>query len=201
MLKEVETAPLLRGFFVPDEPRVRTCRCCGFEGPETAFKKSGKGRSNTCKTCDSERKRSRRGEKIEAQRAKEAAKARDRYWRDPEKARARNRANARSERGREINRAAVAKYKAAHPERAEARKIALLAEKRGEIKRKETCEVLGCSYSDGLHRHHPNYQKPREVLYLCREHHETVHHRGPLRLKPGACRKIAKAPKPAALAA
>lgn len=34
---------------------------------------------------------------------------------------------------------------------------------------RQTCQVKGC---DGLgERHHPNYTKPLDILWLCHEHH------------------------------
>jgi hypothetical protein len=55
--------------------------------------------------------------------------------------------------------------------------------------------VQGCERSEGLQGHHPTYKKPLLVVWLCRAHHEAVHHGGPLLLKPGGPRKVAKAPK------
>lgn len=193
-----ENGPPRRAFLLPEEQpvvRVRTCRCCGFSGPETLFKSAGRGKhANTCKSCDGKRLREREASLTPEQKRE---KSRERYWRDVEKARARGREKAHSERGREINRKAVAKYTAAHPDRVAARTIARLAEKRGDIKRPDKCEVVGCNCSSGLHRHHPTYDKPREVVFVCRKHHEEIHHRRALPLRPGAVRKIARAPKPA----
>ena len=38
----------------------------------------------------------------------------------------------------------------------------------------KTCSVLGC-YEIG-ERHHPDYQKRLEIVWLCKTHHEEVHH-------------------------
>jgi hypothetical protein len=47
--------------------------------------------------------------------------------------------------------------------------------------------------------HHVDYRKPKDVIFLCNargaNHHEAVHHVKSLRLKPGAIRKIARAPR------
>lgn len=42
---------------------------------------------------------------------------------------------------------------------------------KGEIKRKP-CEVCGEQSSDA---HHPDYDKPLEVIWLCRQHHKLLH--------------------------
>jgi hypothetical protein len=174
--------------------RVRTCRCCGFVGPESLFKKSGNGaagRSNLCKPCDAKRP----SPDDEQSRAEQRARARRRYWRNVEASRERSRAKSVTPRGRATNRAAVARYRARHPEREAARLAATKAAKRGEIVKPATCQAIGCTVTEPLHKHHPSYAKPLDVVWLCRPHHEHVHHVGPLRLKPDASRKIARAPK------
>lgn len=35
------------------------------------------------------------------------------------------------------------------------------------------CSVKGCD--DKGHRHHPDYNKPLEVIYLCPQHHADIH--------------------------
>lgn len=42
---------------------------------------------------------------------------------------------------------------------------------RGELLR-ETCQVCGNEKTDG---HHENYNKPLEVIWLCRKHHKQLH--------------------------
>jgi hypothetical protein len=121
---------------------------------------------------------------------------RRKYDRNAERYRARARARAATPHGRAINSAAVARYTKAHPERVAAQRIAAAAEKRGEIKRSPVCQVRGCNCRDGLHRHHPSYARPKDVVYVCRSHHEHIHHRGALTLKAGSGRKYVRAPKP-----
>jgi hypothetical protein len=134
--------------------------------------------------------RAKRQRRLEHYRAMERA----RYWREVEKSRARARAFARSPRGRELNRRAVARYKARHPERIRAQTEARAAARRGQIRIPTVCEVLGCSATD-LHLHHPRYDRPLDVIAACRRHHEELHHRGPLELKPGGRRRWARAPR------
>lgn len=35
------------------------------------------------------------------------------------------------------------------------------------------CKVCGSTRS---HAHHPDYSKPKEVIWLCQIHHEEIHH-------------------------
>lgn len=37
----------------------------------------------------------------------------------------------------------------------------------------EPCEV--CGTTKKVHRHHPDYDKPLEVMFLCHEHHVDWH--------------------------
>jgi hypothetical protein len=174
----------------------RTCKHCSHTKPIELFKKSGSGRGHICKTCDAKRASERWRADPEASRAKRRA----RYWRNVDRERARNRERARSARGRKLNRAAVKRYQQKYPARVAAQAQARAAVKRGEIKVAKVCEILGCGCGDGLHLHHPRYDRPRDVVATCRRHHEEIHHIGPLRLKAIAGRKWARAPRHAARA-
>jgi hypothetical protein len=169
--------------------------------------KGHKGKPGTiCRECDAARSRVRYAADPEASRAKSRAKrqrkieqyrARElaRYWRNPEESRAQRREQARSERGRASNRKAVARYRRAHPEIVAAQREAQKALHRGELRVSLVCEIKGCRETEGLHLHHPDYRKPRDTIRACRQHHEHLHHRGKLELKPGAGRKWARAPR------
>jgi hypothetical protein len=178
-------------------PDTRTCRCCGHTRPAALMVKSKGKPTSICKNCEAARKRAARAANPEAARAKDREK-RQRRRRDPrfvERERARGRARARTPRGREINRACVQRYQRKHPERVRAQYQARAAAKRGEIKVAKVCEILGCGCADGLHLHHPRYDRPRDVIATCRHHHEELHHIGPLRLKASAGRRWARAPQ------
>ena len=154
--------------------------------------KSDHGKPGTiCKSCDNARKRAARAADPEGARARQRAYR----LRNIERERARAREQARTPRGRELNRRAVARYRKAHPEVIAAQYEAQQALRRGELRVALVCEVLGCREADSLHLHHIDYAKPRDVVRACREHHEHLHHRGPLELKPGGRRKIARAPR------
>lgn len=59
-----------------------------------------------------------------------------------------------------------------YPEKALARSILHTKLRSGEVKRKP-CQVCG---KPNAHAHHPDYSKPLKVQWLCRDHHEAVHH-------------------------
>lgn len=192
----IET-PLRRDFLLPnrttDDVRIRTCRKCDFVGPETLFSYPRR-RQNICSKCEAARDRERYRKDVEKQRER----ARTYYRAHLEERRACCRTYAKSERGRASNRAAVARYTDSHPARAAARHLVKLALQRGDIARSDVCEARGCSRSSNLHAHHHDYSKPLAVTWLCRAHHEQVHHVGPFRLKATARSKFARAPKRAA---
>ena len=93
-----------------------------------------------------------------------------------------------------VNRLAVARYAARYPEKIAARSALTSAIRRALVKR-ACCEVLGCVRTERLHAHHHDYSKPRDVVWLCRPHHEHVHHEGRLPLKPGGKRKFVHPPR------
>lgn len=70
-------------------------------------------------------------------------------------------------------RAISARHRARHPERERARQIANRAIRSGTLT-KGPCQFNGCGVLD-VQAHHPDYSKPLEVVWLCREHH-TEHH-------------------------
>lgn len=172
--------------------RSRTCIKCGFSGSESLFKKSGKhSRSNTCKRCDAARVRKWAKQNRETLNATRRRK----YRENIEKSRRRGRERARTARGLEINRAAVARYRASHPERAFARNKVSAALKSGALVKPKTCQVKGCKNGSHLHGHHSDYTKPLKVDWLCRDHHEQVHHETKrLRLKNCCERKFTRSP-------
>jgi hypothetical protein len=168
-------------------PAVRICRRCGATDAIAAFTP----RANICRPCDAARARDRYWRDVDASRRRQ----RERRQRHLEIERARGRANAKSAHGREINRAAVARYAARCPEKIAARSAVTSAVKRGLVKRATCCEVSGCTRNERLQAHHHSYRKPRDVVFLCHLHHEAVHHEGPQRLKPGGKRKFARPPR------
>jgi hypothetical protein len=146
-----------------------------------------------------------------ARKAKDAERCRRKYWDNPEKVRERNRAKRqrRLEHYREVQRQrrrrnaerirAKARelchlYRQRHPERIAAHKAVEHAVRRGEIVIPTTCEVPGCSCTDGLAMHHSSYE-PKDVLRVTGPEPQLHRGRGKqLRLKASAGCRWARAP-------
>ena len=64
-----------------------------------------------------------------------------------------------------------AKHRANHPDRARARNIITWELRKGKL-RPEPCFVCG---EPKTHAHHPDYSKPRDVIWLCTKHHLEIH--------------------------
>lgn len=60
----------------------------------------------------------------------------------------------------------VMKWRIRHPHKVLAHKIAI------DILI-QPCEV--CGSEDNIHRHHHNYSKPNDVIFLCKAHHVEMH--------------------------
>lgn len=63
------------------------------------------------------------------------------------------------------------KYRQQHPDRNTSLKIFGKAKRIGSVKM-EPCRVCGENKSEG---HHPDYNHPLDVVWLCRKHHREVH--------------------------
>lgn len=72
----------------------------------------------------------------------------------------------------ERHRSAVARYHARKPEEHRAKTAVRRALKKGTLARMP-CEVCGEPRTEA---HHDDYSKPLEVRWLCKTHHEQVHH-------------------------
>ena len=71
-----------------------------------------------------------------------------------------------------VNKPNIEKYIKKYPLKDKARRMARDAVKNGLLVRK-SCQVCGEKRVDG---HHPDYSKPLEVLWLCKVHHNDIHH-------------------------
>jgi hypothetical protein len=47
------------------------------------------------------------------------------------------------------------------------------AMKEGTLRRPETCSV--CGAKDGIVQHHPNYDRPLHVRWVCKSCHQKIH--------------------------
>ncbi len=70
-----------------------------------------------------------------------------------------------TKKGREATRRAVRKYEASNPKRKKAWDSA-------NCLKMQSCSVCN---TFPAHRHHPNINKPKEVVFLCALHHKKIH--------------------------
>lgn len=149
---------------------IRKCNCCGLEKSVTEFYKlSGKeGYRSHCKECFSSR--SKRYNSLDT--TKEKRRIIDSRYRESNRERVnessrRYRASHKAERNlreaerRRQNREKTKAHNAVHYELEMGRLV------------KGVCEVCGCVKVEA---HHDDYDKPLEVRWLCKEHHEKLHH-------------------------
>lgn len=80
-----------------------------------------------------------------------------------------------SDRGKELKRIRQNKDYKENKHKHTAKRLVSYLIKIGKLKR-EPCEVCGETRSFG---HHPDYDKPAEVVWLCQKHHSKVHRKQP----------------------
>lgn len=103
---------------------------------------------------------------------KERIKARERVYRAANKDKIA--AHRKSYMQTEMGKAKRARYNARHPERVRARNSLRYAIDRGDLIR-QPCEV--CSTTNNIHAHHDDYDKPFDVRWLCKKHHQEHHNK------------------------
>lgn len=67
---------------------------------------------------------------------------------------------------RAAHKRSLKKYALRHPDRVKAREVRFRT-------KTMPCEVRGSMVN--IHRHHHNYNKPLDVIFLCRQHHKDMH--------------------------
>lgn len=154
-------------------PVLKRCHKCNQEFPATteyfhrdASKKYGV--ASRCKTCCLAYQAKYSKENSEKKRA--AAK----LWAEsnPDKAR-RNKRNSANRHHEQVL-AYHAGYRADNPDKVKARKLVNLAVLRQEIPRADALECTDCG-KRAAEYHHPDYEKPFEVVPLCRSCHAKRH--------------------------
>ncbi len=138
--------PLLRGIV-----KTKVCFKCDAELPIVNFYRHPQmhdGYLGKCKACTRSDVRENRQAKLE-------------YYREYDRQRSKDPARI----------AGIRASQKRHPEKHKARITLHNAVKRGKLKRLP-CEQCGVAATDA---HHPDYSKPLEVVWLCRQHHMDLH--------------------------
>lgn len=147
---------------------MKRCICCQEEKPIDCFyvhKMMKDGRLGKCKECCKHHANERRAAKLEEVRAYDRMRGSL-----PHRLEA-NRVRQKTEAGKQNHVEANRRYKEKYKNRAAARYIFGNAVRDGKIK-KLPCQVCGKEDSEG---HHPDYDRPLDVVWLCMLHHKEAH--------------------------
>ncbi len=129
-----------------------------------AYKKNGKiYLQYMCKTC---RKRYEATKEVRERNRLQQQKHKEKY-------REQQRIYNTSEHGRELNRKRSKKYWDANPIKNKARKKVRTAIQNGSMVRPDTCS--SCGRKCKPEAHHEDYNKPLDVVWLCKECHTETH--------------------------
>ena len=174
---------------------MKNCSKCGIEKNETEFvKKSKTEHAAHCKECENAYRRKRYNKQKEHERyLKKKAKDPERwnrmnnenskrYWannKEKFRERARRHAKKRREKYKRTSEQLVKeriynrKYKIKNKEKLKTHYLVLKALKEGKLIKPKKCEK--CKKIGEVHGHHENYNKPYDVIWLCRECHGFIH--------------------------
>jgi RNase P subunit RPR2 len=150
----------------------RTCTLCKRVLPATLefFQKLGEGLQRRCKECT----QTLRAQYFQQNKEKVRLNKRAYYWANTEKVKAWGRGYR--EQHPEAGKAWKTKYHAANPEKIQAQNIIHHAIKNGTMIKPTQCERCHEPKTKALlHGHHQDYQKPRDVLWLCAKCHWAIH--------------------------
>lgn len=163
---------------------MKTCAGCEQDLPDSAFGVNNAlpdGLARKCRACTRAYAKAWRKKTLPAWERKTqqpgyAAQAKKAYWkRHPEKKRARERVKTQRRRWKEMARRGLATVNFLLPDeilkRRRARKSFAKLVERGVVTR-QCCFVCGES---NAHAHHADYDRPRDVVWLCKPHHREVH--------------------------
>lgn len=150
---------------------VKQCKICKETKPLTEFytyKKYGKvyytGRCKPCKLVQNKEYRDKTGyDKKRYEKDKDRLKDVQKRYRDTQE-------------GREANARASRKYRESLEGKSKQRARSVINHgiRDGKITKPTLCEV--CGLPGKLEAHHPDYSKPTDVKWLCKQCHENLHH-------------------------
>ena len=167
---------------------ARICGKCGLRKPPEEFYRApsnGDGIHRWCKVCvlaqHAAYRRTPHGREVvrrgtaayaKTERGKKICRASAAKCAKSDKGRARLRARLATPKGRAAQRDRLYRSRARYPGRYACRIATNHAIRAGELVR-GVCEKCG---EPDAHAHHDDYSKPLEVRWLCRQHHEELHH-------------------------
>lgn len=147
---------------------MKPCIACHIEKPIECFykhKAMKDGHLNKCIDCCKKHEHLRRASKIEEIRAYDRMRGSL-----PHRLEA-NRTRQKTEKGKLIHLQANERYREKYKNRDAARHIAGNALRDGKIF-KQPCIICGHEKTEG---HHPDYDRPLDVVWLCMKHHKEAH--------------------------
>jgi hypothetical protein len=145
---------------------MKTCIKCLAEKPEHEFyRQSGKQKlTNRCKTCTLAAHKANREANIDEIRSKDRERSKL-----PHRVALRDEYLKTEERKESVKKYAK-KYVVSYPKRRKAQQAVNNAILRGEMVR-QPCLMCG----EAAQAHHPDYDAPLDVVWLCYEHHKQTH--------------------------
>ena len=147
---------------------MKPCISCHINKPIEAFYKQGKmkdGHLNKCIECCIKQAHARRLSKIDEIRAYDRMRGSLHYRLEA------NRIRQKTEKGKLLHSEANKRYRDKYKNRAAAHTIFRNAVRDGKIIG-QCCFVCGDEKAEG---HHPDYDRPLDVTWLCMKHHKEVH--------------------------
>jgi len=149
------------------DKQEKKCICCGQTKLIADFYKLAHmkdGHFNECKECIKTRVKKRRWENIDKCREYDRQRAML-----PHRVKARAE-YIRTDRGKMAHARASTAWMRKHPNRRAASHILNNAIKYGKVQR-QLCFICGAK----AHAHHPDYDRPLDVVWLCPKHHKEAH--------------------------
>lgn len=133
---------------------MKACSCCGIDKPADEFqvrRASKDGLTSSCKDCLKKRDRAR-------------------YLKEKDYRRAKGKEYMRTDAGRNSHALSVRKWRDNNKVRRAAHVILNNALRKGVV------EKLPCFICGGhAEAHHPDYDRPLDVTWLCNKHHNEIH--------------------------
>lgn len=169
---------------------TKKCYVCGEEKPLLQFttykdRKGNRAFNNRCKTCANEYKKNHYKnnkepylERSKSQREKdpEAYKAYQKEYYESNKERLVEQSKEYYHNNQKMvrNRVNTWRRKPENRLKDNTRKITLTAINKGELVRPKECSI--CGKECFVEAHHPDYNKPLDVVWVCKSCHENIHH-------------------------